>query len=167
MSLKVRILRIVALILLFIGFLVIGVLAHEAGHLVVNNALGGTGMIYYNYTWTAGHMEWLTVPQENVWLVYLGGGIPAAAFLSFFIWLAVWLTPTREDVHIEGVVAAQILNNLFSAPTELVLYYKGTELFEWAWITAYILAAILFFFLYTKILINWVMRPLQKMAIIK
>jgi len=167
LSRKVRIFRIVALILLFIGFLVVGVLSHEAGHLTVNNFLGGTGEIYYNYTWTAGHMSWADLPPNYIWLVYLGGGICAAVFLTVFFWLAVWLTPTREDIHIEGAVAAPIITNFLYAPTELILYYLGAELFEWAWMTAYVLAAILFFILYTKILIKWIIRPLQKMAVIK
>lgn len=160
LSIKIVILRGIALILMFVFFGVTGVLAHEAGHLAINNLLGGQGMIYYDYLWSSGHMDWITPPQNHIWLVYLGGGICAAIFLSF-AWFAAWLTPSKQDVYIEATVAAQILTNLFYAPTELVLYYRGAELFEWAWITAYIVAAIVFFFLYIKKIVKWLSWPLK------
>ncbi len=160
MSTKIIILRAIAFLLMFFFFAAVGVLAHEAGHLVVNNLLGGTGMIYYDYTWTSGHMDWLTLPPNYIWLVYLGGGICAAIFLSF-AWFAAWLTPSKQDVYIEGAVAGQILTNLFYAPTEIILYRYGAGLFEWAWITAYIVAAIIFFLLYIKKIVNWLSWPLK------
>jgi len=65
----------IALILMVVGFSCIGVAIHEFGHLAVNNILGGEGMVFFNYTLTAGHMEWITLPAKNIELVYLAGGI--------------------------------------------------------------------------------------------
>jgi len=161
MTPKIKVVKIIALVLMFIGYGMVGLLSHEASHLGVNNILGGTGSIFYNYTWTEGHMNWATLPPNHIWLVYLGGGIGAAFFLFLFFWLAAWLTPSKQDVYIEATVAAQIITNLFYAPTELVLYYRGAELFEWAWITAYIVAAIVFFFLYIKKIVRWLSWPLK------
>lgn len=144
---------------MFVGFLVVGVLSHEAGHLTANNLLGGTGKIFYDYTWTSGHMEWATLPEENIWLVYLGGGVLAAIFMFVFFWLPPRLTPGKQDVYVEAAVAAHILDNLFYAPTELILYFWGQKLFEWAWLATYVLGAILFVALYIKTIIKWTNRP--------
>lgn len=162
MSVKIVIIKGIAFLLMFFFFSVAGLLAHEAGHLIINNILGGTGMIYYNYLLTSGHMEWITLPQNHIWLVYLAGGIFAAIFLSF-VWFAAWLTPSKQDTYIEAAVAGQILTNLFYAPTELILYYRGAQLFEWAWITAYVVATIVFFLLYTKKIVNWLSWPVKLM----
>lgn len=146
----------IALILMVVGFSCIGVAIHEFGHLAVNNILGGEGMVFFNYTLTAGHMEWITVPARNIELVYLAGGIIAALFLFIFIWLPARITPSIQDVYVEGAVAGAILSNLLYAPTELVLYYFGQDLFEWAYISSYVVAAILFCVLYIVKLVKWV-----------
>ena len=148
--------KIVASTLMIIGFSSVGVVVHEAGHLIVNNALGGSGEIFYNYTLTAGHMDWITLPEHHIWLVYLAGGFIAAFILFLFFWLPARLTPSIQDVYVEGAVAGTILTNLFYAPTELILYYYGQRLFEWAYIASYIIATIVFCLLYIKKLVKWV-----------
>jgi hypothetical protein len=153
-TLKIR--RAIALVLILVGFAAVGTLAHEAGHLTINNLLGGTGEIFYGYTWTSGHMDWATLPKNNIWLVYLGGGVLSALFMFMFFWLPARLTPSKQDVYMEGAVAAHILANLIYAPAELILYYRGQELFEWAYITAYAIAVIIFFFIYIRTLVKWV-----------
>lgn len=148
--------RFFALFLMVVGFGCVGVAVHEAGHLITNNALGGTGKIFYNYTLTAGHMEWATLPPNHIWLVYLSGGLFAAVFLFIFFWVPTRLTPSIQDVYVEGAVAGTILANLLYAPTEIILYYQGQEMFEWAFITAYIVAAALFCLLYIVKLAKWI-----------
>ncbi len=155
-TIVIMIRKIVALTLMIVGFSCVGVAVHEAGHLIVNNALGGSGEIFYNYTLTAGHMDWITLPDHHIWLVYLAGVIIAAFILFLFFWLPARLTPSIQDVYVEGAVAGTVLANLFYAPTELVLYYYGQRLFEWAYIASYIVAAILFCLLYIKQLVKWV-----------
>ncbi len=154
--------RALALLLMFIGCSVAGVAVHEAGHLIINNLLGGSGNIFYNYTLTAGHMEWVTLPQDHIWLVYLSGGLFAALILFLFFWLPARLTPNKQDVWVEGAAAGPILANLFYAPTEIILYHYGQTLFEWAYITSYIVAAAVFCLLYIVTLIKWMERPHQK-----
>ena len=153
---KIKIRKIIAISLMFIFFMVAGLLGHEAGHLTVNNLLGGTGEIFYNYTWTAGHMDWIKVPETNIWMVYIGGGVLIAAFMFLFVWVAVRLTPEKSDIWVEAAVSAHIITNLLYAPTELILYYKGMKLYEWFALASYIVSTIIFFILYLRIIRNWI-----------
>lgn len=152
----------IALILMVIGFSLVGVAVHEAGHLIANNALGGSGEIFYNWSLTAGHMDWITLPPHHIWLVYLAGGIFAALVLFIFFWLPPRLTPSGQDVYVEGAVAGTILANLFYAPTELILYYYNERLFEWACIISSVIAGIVFSVLYIKKFVNWVVWTRKK-----
>lgn len=156
---KVRLKRVFALILEFLGYSGVGVLAHEAGHLTFNNFLGGSGKIYYDPTLTYGHMEWATLPPDLIWLVYLGGGIFAAAWLFLFHWLPPRLTPSKQDVYVEGAAAGNILVNLFYAPTEVILYFCGQSLFEWQFLLGYLLGVGIFAAMYIRKLIKWIDRP--------
>jgi len=155
-TLKIKIRRLIAFLLMFIFFTITGLLTHEAGHLTVNNLLGGTGEIFYNYTWTAGHMDWIKVPAKNIWMVYIGGGILTAVFMFIFVWIPIKLTPEKSDVWIEAAVSTHIIVNLLYAPTELFLYHNEIKLFEWVSIADYIAGAIIFFLLYIKIIIKWI-----------
>lgn len=151
---KIR--KVIAFVLAFCGFSAIGTLAHEAGHLIVNNLLGGSGEIYFNYSLTAGHMDWATLPPYHIWFVYLAGGIFAAFVLFLFFWLPARLTPTKADVYIETAVIGPILGNLFYAPVELFLYTNHLKLYQWGSITAGVLAGAILCALYIWQIVKWI-----------
>lgn len=129
------------LICFFSGFLIIGALIHEAGHLACNNLLGGAGMIYYEHVWDTNHLMWLTLPKNNAWLVFLSGGLAAALFFFVFFWLPAHI---EQNDLLKKIAVFHVLAHLFSALIETQLYLKEIKLYQWPLLAAYILTGTLF-----------------------
>lgn len=147
--------RIIAFVIMLLGFSGISTVLHEFGHFLTNNLLGGAGEIYLDFTLTSGHMDWIKVPAHHIWLVYLGGGLFTAFFLFIFMWLPPRLTPTKADVYVEAAVAGYIMSNLLYAPVELLLYTNHQKLYQWGSVAAGLIAAILLAVFYIVKLGDW------------
>lgn len=153
--------RLVSLIFLFLSTYVMTIFVHEFAHLIANINLGGQGAITVDkltlyFIPLGGHMDWMkNYPLPNhIWVVYLSGGL-GAAILWFPRWWIAWRTPTHQDDSEEAIYAGTILTSVLYAPTELILYYGGIEMFNWAYQIAYAAGIIIFAVLYMKKMVNW------------
>ena len=129
------------LVMFFIGFWIIGALMHESAHLTINDLLGGTGMIHYEYAWNTNHLMWATLPEENAWLVFLAGGVITALFFFAFFWLPAKI---GQDANLKTAASFHILAHLFFAPVELVFYLKEINIFQWPLLMVYIITGTAF-----------------------
>lgn len=85
-----------AVMFLFGHFLATAV--HEMGYIIAIKILGGEGKVsynfYYYYLVPSGNVEWVSIPDQHLWIAYLAGGL-FAALMFFPFWLEAWLSPTR------------------------------------------------------------------------
>ncbi len=146
----------------FCGYVAAATAFHEIYHFLVNLRLGGLGEIFYNWSLTSGHMDWITAPAHHIWLVYLAGGFLTALTMTVCFWLPPRLTTSKADLYVEAAVAGPILAHLFYAPAELFLYINNIKLYEWASIAAGIVASTLFSLLYAKQIIKWFNYPSRR-----
>ncbi|MBI2625145.1 MAG: hypothetical protein HYW70_02335 [Candidatus Nealsonbacteria bacterium] len=152
-----------AWILMLIGFTVLGITVHEAGHLMMVKILGGDGIISYDATLLFGSMTVTKMPPnpDHLWLMYPAGGVITALFFFVFFWLPPWLTKTKQDIYVESAASATIYTNLFYAPTELLLYKFGgiTETFSWISSLMMMIGLAIAFIFYLKKILNWIDEP--------
>lgn len=135
------------LVMFFFGFWIIGTLMRESAHLTINDLIGGSGMIHYDYTWNTRHLMWATLPEENAWLVLLAGGVITALFFFIFFWL-----PARigQETSIKTAASFHVFAHLFFAPVELIFYLKEIKIYQWPLLITYILTGIVFLIIIKK-----------------
>ena len=136
-------------------------MVHESVHQIVMEGLGGTGKIIFETILTyiplggrVTFVEGYPLP-EPLWPIYIAGGIGAAIFPWFALWLFSWITTEEGDTWVEGISASVVLTEALYAPTELILLNFGKDAHAPFVTAAFFAAQVIFFALYTRPLVRW------------
>ena len=100
-----------------IGFGLVAMVMHEFFHLAVLRALGGEG--YITFTMREGFTHFTVIPN-NVWAVYLSGGLLTGVFFLLAFWVWAWSSDSPHDTNLEVAAFTWGIGNLAYAPIELL-----------------------------------------------
>ena len=152
------VLRLCAIGLISVIFLVLSQAGHEMMHALMVKALGGTAQVIYNLDLTA-KTQWQGVSLDKRWIILYGGGI-GTGILFLLIWIVPRRTPTKYDTYLEAAAFGTAIIHIFYGVSE-GLGYSSLSHTRIA-VGVQILALIVFVFLYRAAFVEYMTLPLSE-----
>jgi len=139
------------LVCFVVWFTVIPLAVHEFFHSLMNQILGGSGYVYFNFIFS-GYMV-ADVWGEPKWLVYWAGGI-GTALVAGLLWWRAKVSPTKWDLDDEFVLAMVLGWQIGYSFSEIMLYYWGWSAY---WIGQFIpfIAIVIPIIIYLPKVLDW------------